>query len=142
MAQKRKPIKKKNKLDKTHTLGQSHLVWKRVPHKGRGVFTTKAIKKGKIIEVSPVIIMASKNVPEDEAPDGWVLEWNDKKRSEAYALGLGYIMVYNHSSKPNIELEADMRAKTFEVKALRDIKAGEELCWDYNCGDVWFKEKK
>ncbi len=141
MAQKRKPIKKKNKLDKTHTLGHSYLVWKRVAHKGRGVFTTRAIKKGEMIEVSPALPMAAKHVPEDETPDGWVLEWNLQKPSEKYALGLGYIMLYNHSSKPNIEIESDLRAKAFEVVALRDIKAGEELCWDYNCGDIWFKEK-
>jgi SET domain-containing protein len=48
----------------------AHIIWKAVPKKGRGVFTTRNIKKGEIIEVSPVVTMKSKNVPKDEAPDG------------------------------------------------------------------------
>jgi uncharacterized protein len=141
LAQKRKAIKKKNGLDMSHTLGHSTLVWKRVPHKGRGVFTIVPIKKGEMVEVSPAIPMHEKNVPDDDAPDGYVLEWNLKKRSEKYALGLGYVMLYNHSSKPNVDIEANLRNKTFEVIALRNIKPGEELVWDYDCDGVWFKEK-
>ena len=41
----------------------------------------------------------------------------------------------NHSEKPNLPYHCGI------VFAMRNIKAGEELCWDYNCGDVWFKEK-
>ena len=115
----------------------AHIVWKAVPKKGRGVFTTRNIKKGEIIEVSPVVTMKSKNVPKDEAPDGWVLDWDENNRNKKYALGLGYLMLYNHSAKPNIRLESDLEKNLITVFALRNIKAGEELAWNYGV-EVWF----
>lgn len=133
-------IMKKTKSKKADYKGMSgsHLVWRNVRRKGRGVFTTRALRKGEVIEISPAIPMAAKDVPAGAPPDGWVLEWNPKKRSEKYALGLGYIMLYNHSAQPNIRIDHDLRSKIFEVVALRAIEPWEELVWDYGCGEVWF----
>jgi SET domain-containing protein len=56
-------------------------------------------------------------------------------------MALGYIMLYNHSAEPNIELESDLNAKTITAMAIKNIKAGEELTWDYGC-EIWFDTKK
>jgi SET domain-containing protein len=130
---------KKKKIEK-NVYGQrgSHIVWGPIKGKGRGVFTTRRIKKGEIVEVAPVLPISKKNVPEDEVPDGWVLDWDDEVKGQEYALALGYIMVYNHSTKPNIELESDLGEQLITAVAVRNIAAGEELTWDYGC-EVWFE---
>ncbi|MCC7305149.1 MAG: SET domain-containing protein-lysine N-methyltransferase [Alphaproteobacteria bacterium] len=131
--------KKKRKQRKFYGLMGSHIVWTQVPRKGRGVFATRKIKKGEIVEVAPVVPVSKKNVPDDEAPDGWVLDWDEDKPGKEYAMAMGYIMLYNHSEDPNIELESDLAENTVTVVAIRDIRAGEELAWDYGC-EIWFKK--
>jgi SET domain-containing protein len=115
----------------------SSIVWKKAGKKVRGVFTTRPIKKGELIEVAPVVPLKAKNVPDDEAPDGHVLNWDETSRNRKYAMGMGYVMLYNHSDKPNIRLESDLGNDVVEVTALRNIKAGEELVWDYGV-EIWF----
>ncbi len=108
--------------------------------KGRGVFALRDIKKGEIVEVSPVVTVSKKNVKNNsEAPDGYLLEWDDETEGEEYCMPLGYIMLYNHSSKPTLAIECDMEDYTMTAMAARDIAAGEELTWNYAC-DVWFEE--
>jgi SET domain-containing protein len=136
LTQKRRPIEK-NRLKKQQGMTGSPIVWQRVPGKGRGVFTVKAIRKGALIEVAPVVPIGRKSVPEGAPPDGYVLEWDEKKKGREYAMVLGYVMLYNHSGQPNIFLESDLANETVTVTALRDIKAGEELLWNYNC-EIWF----
>jgi SET domain-containing protein len=48
------------------------------------------------------------------------------------------LVIYNHSSNPNVELEDGPDPDTMSVIALRDIKAGEELTYDYDT-DLWFE---
>jgi SET domain-containing protein len=135
-----KPARRKTRSGTSGLLG-SHIVWKPVPKKGRGVFTTRPIKKGEVIEVAPVIPVGKNSVPKNgDPPDGYLLEWNDKKKGAEYAMVLGYVMLYNHSSQPNINLESDLGGKSITVTALRPIKAGEELMWDYHC-EIWFEDK-
>ena len=136
----KEPAIEQNRDDHLGLIG-ADIVWKSIKGKGRGVFTARKIRKGEIVEVAPAIPMAKKHVPDDATPDGYVLDWNEDKKGQEYALGLGYIMLYNHSKKPNIEIESDLEEMTFSVMALRDIKAGEELMWDYGC-DIWFRVKK
>ena len=118
----------------------SNIQWKKIPGKGRGVFALKKIKKGAIVEIAPVTPMSKKNVPPSEAPDGLVIDWDGSKKGKEYAIVFGYVMLYNHSDEPNIELESDLGEMTITVTALRDIKAGEELAWDYGV-DLWFRAK-
>lgn len=109
--------------------------------KGRGVFALIDIKEGEIIEVAPVIPVSKAAVPEDgSAPDGYLLDWDEEDDDEAHCMPLGYIMLYNHSKNANMALEADMEDYTMTAKAIRDIKKGEELTWNYSC-DIWFDEE-
>ena len=108
--------------------------------KGRGVFARQNIAKGEQIEIAPVIIVAEKDVPDDGgAPDGYLLDWEPEEEGREHCMALGYTMLYNHSKNGNLYLENDHDAMTITSFAARDIKAGEELTWDYSC-EIWFDE--
>lgn len=108
--------------------------------KGRGVFALTDIKEGDVIEVAPVIPVSKAAVPDDgSAPDGYLLDWDEEDDNEAHCMPLGYIMLYNHSKEPTMALEADMGEYTMTARAIRDIKKGEELTWNYAC-ELWFDE--
>lgn len=108
--------------------------------KGRGVFALTDIKEGEVIEVAPVIPVSKAAVPDDgSAPDGYLLDWNEEDDDEAHCMPLGYIMLYNHGKNPTMALEADMEEYTMTARAIRDIKKGEELTWNYSC-ELWFDE--
>lgn len=134
------PLPSQSSAEDEGTFIGAHIGWKDIPGKGRGVFALRDIAKDAIIETAPAIVMAHEDVPEGVPPDGYVLDWEPEEEGEEHALVLGYIMLYNHSSNPNIRLENDHEEVTVSAIALRDIKAGEELCWDYNC-EIWFDEE-
>lgn len=123
------------------TIAGSAVAWKAMSDKkGRGVFALYDFAKGAVLEVAPVIPVSKNSVIDNgEAPDGYLLQWDGHYEDEEYCMPLGYIMLYNHSKNPNIMIDQDYDAYTMKVIALRDIKAGEELCWNYNC-DLWFDE--
>lgn len=122
------------------TVRDAAVGWRRMRNgKGRGVFARRAFRKGELIEIAPVIPVGADAVPAGEAPDGYLLDWDPDTKGQEHAMVLGYVMLYNHSDKPNLDLESDMNKMTVTVRAARDIRTGEELCWNYSC-DLWFEE--
>ena len=111
---------------------------------GRGVFTTIALEKSSIIEVSPVIVIPPVDVPkihETILHDFYFL-WGDDEKSAAIALGFGSL--FNHAIYPNLDYEMDFELNTISFVALQDIDPWTELTINYNgkSGDsqeVWFK---
>ena len=116
------------------------------PKRGRGVFTTKNIKKGTVLEISPVLVLTE---PERKAIEKtllyhYVFEWGDDKTKAA--LALGYISLYNHSYDANCEYEMEFGKKRMTIRTVKDIKKGEELFINYNATPddktkVWFHAK-
>ncbi len=110
---------------------------------GRGVFTSEAIPKDTVIEISPVVIMSGeeRKLLDQTALHNYIFEWGDNK--EQCCMALGYLAVYNHSYESNCEYEMDFENAGISVKAVKDIAPGEELFINYN-GDwndskpVWF----
>lgn len=123
------------------TIKGAKIAWQFIKgSKNRGVFALDNFKKGEVIEISPVITVSKKDVKENgQAPDGYLLQWDADIKGEEYCMPMGYVMMYNHSSKPNILIDSDQENYTMTVSALRDIKAGEELAWNYSC-ELWFDE--
>ena len=123
------------------TIKGAHIAWRQIgENKGRGVFALRDFKKGEVIEVSPVVTVSKKNVKENgDAPDGYLLQWDEDTKGEEYCMPLGYVMMYNHSRNPSIEMENDMANYIITVRAARNIKTGEELTWNYAC-ELWFEE--
>ena len=111
------------------------------PGKGRGVFTTRDLPKGALIERTPVLI-----VPEHHRPladktllFGYLLLWEpDRPQEELYegtgraAIALGITSLINHSDRPNARIRPRIEAQEIELRATRDIDAGEEILIDYD----------
>jgi len=113
---------------------------------GRGVFTSENLEEGRLIESSPVIVM---NMNERKLLDqtllhDYIFEWGAEK--DQCCMALGYVAVYNHSSRSNCEYEMDFEKQIVNIKTVRLIEAGEELFINYH-GDwndprpVWFEIK-
>ena len=114
--------------------------------KGRGVFTTEDIEKGTVVEIAPVIVMTreERKLLDQTLLHDYIFEWGQDPKG--CCMALGYIPIYNHSYRSNCEYEMDYEEELISVKAMRFIKAGEELSINYN-GDwnnetpVWFDVK-
>lgn len=132
----------KTAANKIETMTGARIGWRQISEeKGRGVFALRDFKAGEPLEIAPVVPVSKESVVENgEAPDGYLLEWDGNYEEEEYCMPLGYVMLYNHSDTPNIHMDPDYDAYTMTVVALRDIKAGEELCWNYGC-ELWFDDE-
>ncbi|MCW3090587.1 MAG: nuclear protein [Ferruginibacter sp.] len=115
----------------------------RAGSKGRGVFTAKRIAAGKVVEISPVIVMSmdDRQYLDKTMLHDYIFEWGENKDKCCMALGL--VPIYNHSYKSNCEYFMDYEAETIQVKSVRIIAKDEELTINYN-GDwnnatrLWF----
>lgn len=127
---------------KIYSMRGAKIGWRETgDERGRGVFALEDIAKGELIEAAPVIVVAAADVPESGgAPDGYLLDWEPDEEGQEHCMPLGYIMLYNHSKNPTLYLENDSEELTISSFAGRDIKAGEELTWDYSC-EIWFDEE-
>lgn len=115
--------------------------------KGRGIFTTAAIKEGDIIEVCPVIIIPKEEfnlIHESKLHDYYFL-WGEDLKSMAIALGYGSL--YNHKVNPNADFILDFVNDSIDIICIKDIEAGEEITINYHgeSGDaspLWFKNEE
>lgn len=109
----------------------------------RGVFTTSALKKGDLVEISPVIVLGTHEkdyLLKSKLYDYYFL-WGNAH--DQFAVALGYGSLYNHAYKANIEFVPNYPNRTIQFYCLRDIEAGEELLINYVVGarreDLWFE---
>lgn len=113
--------------------------------KGRGVFATEDIAKGEIIEYCPIIFLSDKEVEFFENEKSNILQfyylW--QYEIEKYCIMLGYGSIYNHSRDPNADIDYDLKEikDYLIVEAIKDIKNGEEIVFDYFDGELSEKEK-
>ena len=98
---------------------------------GRGVFTTRPIRKRAfIIEYTGRRILWS-DVPEDlDDPRTYYFGLDDETKVIDPTVGGNEARWINHSCDPNCKAIEDSRGRVF-IEALRDIHAGEELFYDY-----------
>jgi len=110
----------------------------KIQGKGRGVVATEDIKKGEIIETVPIVFISDKEAKaiEDlsEILDYYYLFQTDINK---HCIMLGYGSLYNHSKEnPNADVDYDDEPKNFlTFEAIKDIKAGEEIVYDYEFDD-------
>lgn len=75
----------------------------------------------------------------------YIFEWQPKGKNLS-CMAMGYVPLYNHSYSSNCEYEMDYDTDTITIRAVKDIKVGEELTINYN-GDwnnkteLWFDAK-
>jgi uncharacterized protein len=99
---------------------------------GRGVFTAAPIFKGDLIEICPVIVLNDGDMPllDKTALYDYYFLWGDDQKGCAVALGFGSL--YNHDAPSNADYGMDFDDHTIEIRAERDIVAGEEITINYN----------
>lgn len=106
----------------------------KTPGKGRGVVATEDIKKGEIIETCPVVFISDKEA-ELIGQQKEVLEYYYLLQSaiNKHSIMLGYGSLYNHSKNPNADIDYDTKdCQDYIVfEAIKDIKKGEEIVYDY-----------
>jgi SET domain-containing protein len=121
-------------VKKEYYISNPNLFVANAGHKGRGVFTSKVLNKGDVIEICHVIEMNYKDHQKlvGHIMENYTFNWNTRKRSVAIVLGFGSL--YNHSSRPNADYIKKLKDNVMIYKAMRRIKAGEEITIDY--GDM------
>jgi SET domain-containing protein len=98
---------------------------------GRGVFATAPIRKGaRIIEYTGRRILWS-TIPEDLADARtYYFGLDDETKVIDPTVGGNEARWINHSCDPNCEAIENSRGRVF-IEALRNIRTGEELFYDY-----------
>jgi len=111
--------------------------------RGRGVFATRRIARGQIIEEAPVIVISAaemKPMLKTSLRDYYFV-WGKKRNQGALALGL--CSLCNHTVHPNAEFVLEPDYLMIRLFALNVIRAGEEVTINYNHSGsrdpVWFE---
>jgi len=101
-----------------------------VPGRGRCVIAARDIPKGTRVLADPVIpVPGEESEFTDQTVVGrYVFQWNDAD-DLCVVLGLGSLI--NHGLPENVSLVSNFEDMTMEFHAISDIKAGEELVYDY-----------
>jgi hypothetical protein len=111
------------------------------PLKGRGLFATRRIEAGEIIDSAPVIVL---DAGECRAVDRTILghyyfHWDgDFDGDGRGAVALGAVTLCNHSARPRARVARNYPAQSLELYAIGAIAAGEEITIDYGC-ELWFE---
>jgi hypothetical protein len=110
------------------------------PLAGRGLFTTRPVRAGEVLDVAPVLIVpaAQRRHLDRTALGGHYWDWDGDA-----AVAMGLISFTNHASPGNARWERDDDALTMTLVAVRDLPAGAEVLADYLAdGDpsdeLWF----
>lgn len=106
--------------------------------KGRGVVATQNIKKNETIEYCPVVFLSDEEAElfkKDTTVLHFYYMWQYAIRK--YCIMMGYGSLYNHSSNPNADVNYDTKKiKDYLIfKAIKNIKKGEEVVYDYEFDD-------
>jgi SET domain-containing protein len=114
--------------------------------KGRGVVALQEIKRGELIERSPVLLIPHKDrsAVDPTIVFTYVFMWEHGtveedlyKHEGRAAIALGYTSLLNHSYTPNAHFHRHIDDMLIDIVALRDIAAGEEVTIDYQM-TLWF----
>jgi SET domain-containing protein len=117
------------------------------PDRGRGVFTSDRLPSGKVIEISPVIVMSREEriLLDQTLLHDYIFLWGRKELECCVALG--YVSIYNHDYYSNAEYEMNFTEATIRITSVRDINKGEEIFINYNGTwndqkPVWFDARR
>lgn len=103
---------------------------------GRGVFATRALRKGDVVERCPVVLIPPEElvfVPHVRAlAYSWFRWLQPHWEKGGGAACLGYGSLYNSSDQPNLTWDPGTGGERVIVfTALRDIELGDELTYQY-----------
>ena len=89
--------------------------------KGRGVFSTKTIERGSVIERCPAIVVPARDLDHLRSTvlNNYYFCWGRDQDQAAIALGLGSI--YNHSYTPNALYRVCQEEDIIEIIAIKKV---------------------
>lgn len=101
-------------------------------NKGRGVFTSRPISEGDVIEVCHTIILfpSELSIIHKTSLHDYYFLWG--ANLDQCAIALGYGSLYNHALNGNAEFILDFDQNTIDFVAICDIEAGEEITVNYH----------
>ena len=117
-------------------------------NKGKGLFAKKNIRKGKIIDTAPVILIPNKEYEliDKTIVSNYCFTWENPKYQSEYkmVLAMSICQFMNHSYDPNVNYEYNYKNDTIKFRAIKNISTGEELTVNYNGrvddkSPVWFE---
>lgn len=95
------------------------------PIHDRGVFATRRIYPGTVVEQCPALVFPNKACPPDL--NAYVAQW----AKGSAALMLGKCSLLNHSENANVRLEGCHKHREMRIIATRRIEKDEELLLNY-----------
>lgn len=97
---------------------------------GRGVFAAQSFNKNQIVEVSPCLNWddRTQDIVQNSTLRFYVFKGRTYNES---VLALGNGSLFNHNPKGNITYDYDAKRNVMVFKAIRTIKAGEQLFINY-----------
>lgn len=116
--------------------------------KGTGVFASRAIEAGEVVEVAPVIRLRSDFELMEIELKRRVFDWERLASAEGTsALALGYGSMYNHADPANMRYSSAYDGDAIRFVAARAIARDEELTINYNglggephsTEEIWFE---
>jgi len=129
---------------KKRVLSKLNIGNSKIPKAGRGIFASKKIKKGELIENCPVLVLPKKDYPlvKKTILRDYYFMWG----KITCAMCLGYGSLFNHSYQPNATYRKEIKNKSIKFMAIKNIKKGGEITVNYNYGNprnkkkLWIKE--
>jgi hypothetical protein len=115
--------------------------------KGIGVFASRAIAAGEVVEVAPVIQLQSEFDDMEVDLQRRIFNWERiASLPGTSAIALGYGSLYNHANPANLRYASEFAGEAIKFIAARAIARGEELTINYNATggeivsteDIWF----
>ena len=110
---------------------------KLIPKKGLGVFATKKIKKGEVVEECPVFSLGDDESPISVSFFYYRFSYPKERGSKESVIPWGYGSLYNHDKTPNTDWRDHPEYMGFEFYSLSDIEVGEELTISYGGENYW-----
>jgi SET domain-containing protein len=102
------------------------------PGRIRGVYATRPIAAGEVVEIAPTLLFdePTRLLIEQTPLRHYYFVWAEE--GQGGAIAFGYASLYNHSYCPNLDFHRDYAAGTLVFTALRDVAPGEPLTINYN----------
>ena len=124
--------KKVTSINNTITLKKDNLYIAKSELCEKGVFSSKAIMKGEIIECCPVIVFPHTDIEFLQYTN--LYNYYSFKQKEGFpaVLALGFGSIYNHSSPSNAQYELNLDEKTVTITSVCSIAANTEITINYN----------
>lgn len=104
------------------------MIVRRIPDRGFGLFSSGAFKSGDIVLCEPIVVLPGKEWHHIHATalHDYYFDWKG-----FMFMPLGYVCLLSHSDSPNLDWSVNKKKRLVTFTAIKDIRKGEELTFDY-----------